>query len=258
MAAERECPARRRLVVRGGIEPLTSPFSVDPTPRCVTRQTQVADDRNRQSCALYRRIKEALQSVLRHGVRRRSRRPGSRRPRRCPGRSPQRRDRGWHRRSRCGAYPVTSQPVVHMAALLKVVAQQDVDEPPPACRQFHARRQPALDDRQVAPRQVTVQLGHAAAEGGPTAGGVAGQQRQRWDSADSSGNALDHSRLSAITVGWTNCLLKLRPERDVVTWPLRAATSRVVPQHRIPPLTCSFAGSRVRAHRGPWIRSHAD
>jgi hypothetical protein len=41
-------------VVRGGVEPPTSRFSVDPTPTvCSPGKTQVAGERNRESYALY-------------------------------------------------------------------------------------------------------------------------------------------------------------------------------------------------------------
>ena len=43
--------------------------------------------------------------------------------------------------------------------LLEVVAQREVQERPARGRELHRRGQPALDDRQVAGRQVPVQVG---------------------------------------------------------------------------------------------------
>ena len=60
-----------------------------------------------------------------------------------------------------GAVPL--EPVADVEVLLEVVAQRDVDERAAVGGELHARRQAALHDRQVARREVAVELGDVAA-----------------------------------------------------------------------------------------------
>ena len=62
------------------------------------------------------------------------------------------------RRSPCSARAVALEPVPDVAVLLEVVAQREVQERPAGRGQLHRRRQAALDDRQVARREVPVQI----------------------------------------------------------------------------------------------------
>jgi hypothetical protein len=54
--------------------------------------------------------------------------------------------------------------VPDVPVLLEVVAQREVQERPPRRGQLHRRGQSALDDGEVAHREVLVQLRHVAAD----------------------------------------------------------------------------------------------
>src|SRR5215212_11786810 len=53
---------------------------------------------------------------------------------------------------------IAREPVAHVEVLLEVVAQREVEERPPAGGQLHRCGQAALDDRQVAGREVLIEV----------------------------------------------------------------------------------------------------
>ena len=55
---------------------------------------------------------------------------------------------------------VAVEAVPHVAVLLEVVAQREVEERPPGGGELHRRREAALDDREVAGGEVAVQVRH--------------------------------------------------------------------------------------------------
>ena len=73
---------------------------------------------------------------------------------------------------------VALEPVPDVQVLLKVVAERKDEERPLVGGQLHRRRQPALDDRQVAGREVAVEVVDVGADLEPVPlGELAGRQR---------------------------------------------------------------------------------
>ena len=99
-----------------------------------------------------------------------------------------------------GAVPL--QAVVDVEVLLEVVLQRHVDERPPVGGELHARREPALHDRQIARREVTVEVGHVAVvlhavargnERGSRRGPTTTTNRSAGTSRAGGGHRFDHS-----------------------------------------------------------------
>jgi hypothetical protein len=58
---------------------------------------------------------------------------------------------------------VALEPVAHVEVLLEVMSQREVEERPAVGRQLHRRRQPALDDREIARSEDAVEIVHVGA-----------------------------------------------------------------------------------------------